>query len=94
MESCPHLGAVPQPYPQARADGCEECLATGGHWVELRRCLTCGHVGCCDSSPGKHATAHFHGSGHPVMQSFELGAMWGWCYIHERELGPFEPPRE
>ncbi|MER6559028.1 UBP-type zinc finger domain-containing protein [Streptomyces sp. NPDC001027] len=65
-------------------DGCEECLAIGGHWVHLRLCLTCGHVGCCDSSPGKHATAHFSRTGHPVIQSFESGEDWRWCFIDEQ----------
>ncbi|GIG01821.1 UBP-type zinc finger domain-containing protein [Catellatospora citrea] len=69
--------------PAARADGCEECLRDGTTWVHLRRCLTCGHIGCCDSSPHKHATAHFHEVGHPVIQSFEPGEDWRWCYLHE-----------
>ena len=73
--------------------GCEECLKTGGRWVHLRLCLHCGHVGCCDNSPGLHATKHFHASGHAVMQSFEPGEDWGWCYIDVAELGPFAPRR-
>ena len=60
--------------------GCKECLATGGDWVHLRLCLTCGHVGCCDDSPSKHATAHFHASKHPVIRSYEPGEEWGYCY--------------
>lgn len=67
-------------------DGCEECLAEGTQWVKLRRCLACGHVGCCDSSVGKHATAHNASTGHLVMQSFEPGEDWLWCYEHE-EMG-------
>lgn len=71
--------------PKARTpDGCEECLASGGRWVHLRLCLSCGHVGCCDSSPGKHATAHFKGTGHPVMRSFQPGEDWRWCYLDEQ----------
>jgi len=66
--------------------GCEECLKTGQRWVHLRLCLTCGHIGCCDSSPGHHATKHFHHAGHPVMVSYEPGERWGWCYIDEAEV--------
>ena len=71
---------------EPRADGCEDCLATGGRWVHLRLCLTCGHVGCCDSSPNKHATAHFHASAHPLVQSFEPGENWVWCYADDTLL--------
>src|SRR3974390_95356 len=73
MESCEHLQQTRQPFAKARTEGCEECLATGGGWVELRVVLACGQVGCCDSSPGRHATAHFHETHHEVMQSFEPG---------------------
>jgi hypothetical protein len=65
------------------ADGCQDCLAIGAHWVHLRLCMTCGHVGCCDSSPNKHATAHFHTSGDPIVQSYEPGEDWWWCYIDQ-----------
>ena len=75
----PHLAAAH--HVDATSDGCEECLKEGTDWVELRVCLTCGHVGCCDSSPGKHATAHFHATGHPIIESFEPGEDWGWCYV-------------
>jgi uncharacterized UBP type Zn finger protein len=63
-------------------------------WVHLRLCLSCGHVGCCDSSPGRHATAHARDTKHPVMASFQPGERWAWCYVDEKELpvpGPFEP---
>ena len=93
MESCEHLQKTAQPYPKGRTEGCEECLAAGMRWVQLRVCLACGHVGCCDSSEGKHATAHFHQTKHAVMQSFEPGQTWGWCYVHERTLGPFTSAR-
>jgi hypothetical protein len=63
--------------------GCEECLRLGTPWVHLRLCLTCGHVGCCDSSPMRHASAHFHASDHPIIQSLEHGETWRWCYVHE-----------
>ncbi len=63
--------------------GCVECDASGGWWVHLRRCAQCGHVGCCDSSPSQHATAHFRGTGHPVMHSFEPGEDWFWDFARE-----------
>ena len=62
--------------------GCQECLEAGGWWFHLRRCTTCGHVGCCDSSPGRHATLHFHDSTHPVIESAEPNEDWRWCYVH------------
>lgn len=70
----------------ARTPGCEECLKQGAGWVHLRLCLSCGHVGCCDSSPGKHATRHAHHTHHPVMASFEPGERWAWCYADEAEV--------
>ncbi len=66
-----------------RPKGCEECLKIGQGWVHLRECLVCGHVGCCDSSIGKHATGHFHALHHPVMRSLEPGDHWGWCYVDQ-----------
>jgi uncharacterized UBP type Zn finger protein len=77
--TCTHVGQGKAPAP--RTAGCEECLRIGQRWVHLRLCLTCGHVGCCDSSIGKHATRHFHGTQHPVMRSLEPGESWGWCYV-------------
>lgn len=85
--ACTHLDRIRVVLPRTPA-GCEECLRTGSRWVELRMCQTCGHVGCCDSSPGRHATAHFHATQHPVMQSFESGEQWGWCYVDEVTLSP------
>src|SRR5262245_27111870 len=85
--TCSHLNEIQDAKPRT-PDGCEECLAQGGEWVQLRLCLTCGHVGCCDSSPGKHATAHFHSTHHPLMRSFEPGDDWGWCYVDELSLRP------
>jgi len=85
--SCTHLEHVHDVKPGTPA-GCEECLKTGGRWVHLRLCLTCGHVGCCDNSPGRHATRHFHNTGHPLIRSFERGEDWGWCYIDELFLEP------
>ncbi len=72
---------------QRPARGCVDCLAIGGRWVHLRECLTCGHVGCCDSSPNKHATKHFHATKHPIISSAEPGETWCWCYVDERVLG-------
>ncbi|MGV9712996.1 UBP-type zinc finger domain-containing protein [Gordonia sp. NPDC003424] len=72
------------PPPHAALDACEECTQLGEHhWAHLRMCLTCGHVGCCDSSPRRHATAHFEDTRHPVMRSAEPGEVWRWCYVHE-----------
>jgi uncharacterized UBP type Zn finger protein len=65
------------------AEGCEECLRMGATWVHLRECLTCGHIGCCDASPNKHATKYFHSLGHPIIRSFQPGEEWRWCYIDE-----------
>jgi uncharacterized UBP type Zn finger protein len=67
----------------------------GSGWVHLRLCLTCGHVGCCDSSPNKHATAHFRHTHHPIIRSFETGEDWGWCYVDEIafEHAPRPQPR-
>ena len=78
---CVHLDQVRPVAPTA--DGCEECLADGGRWVHLRVCMSCGHVGCCDSSPGKHATAHSRATAHPVVQSYEPGEDWWWCFVDE-----------
>ena len=64
-------------------EGCEDCLATGGRWVHLRMCMTCGKIGCCDSSPNKHATKHAHAADHPVLHSAEPGEDWSWCVIDE-----------
>jgi hypothetical protein len=77
----PHVAAIRQVRPCT--NGCEECLRLGTPWVHLRLCLTCGHVGCCDSSPMRHARAHAHAVGHPIVQSLERGEDWRWCYIHE-----------
>jgi uncharacterized UBP type Zn finger protein len=65
----------------AKTQGCEECLAAGDRWVSLRLCLSCGHVGCCDSSKGKHATKHFQQTAHAIMRSIEPGQDWRWCYV-------------
>ena len=81
---CLHEADI-EPRPP-RTEGCEECLKLGTPWVHLRLCLTCGHVGCCDSSPGRHATRHFHSTTHPVIASYEPGERWAWCYVDEEEV--------
>jgi hypothetical protein len=78
---CAHLDGTDTRAPSG--NGCVECLEIGGRWVHLRRCTACGHVGCCDSSPLRHATAHHRQSGHPLIQSFEPGEDWYWCYVDE-----------
>ena len=79
--SCTHLDQIRNVKPSA--SGCEECLKTKDQWVHLRMCLTCGHVGCCDSSKNEHATKHFRATGHPIIRSIEPGEDWRWCYPDE-----------
>lgn len=78
----PHLALV-RPVTARTPQGCEECLRLGTPWVHLRLCLTCGQVGCCDSSPMKHARAHAYAATHPIVRSLEPGEDWRWCYIDE-----------
>jgi len=85
--TCEHLGSVRDVSPST-LEGCEDCLREGTRWVHLRECLSCGHVGCCDNSPRRHATAHWRATTHPVMRSFEPGEEWGWCYPDELMLAP------
>jgi len=80
-ERCAHELQIRTVTPSAL--GCEECLKIGSPWVHLRICRSCGHVGCCDSSPHKHATAHFHASGHPIIEGYDPPEGWGWCYVDE-----------
>ena len=84
MSICQHNGAVRDVIPTAR--GCQECLEIGSPWVHLRICRTCGHVGCCDQSPHRHATAHYHKTGHPIMEGYDPPEGWGWCYVDEIEV--------
>lgn len=83
MPTCTHLDEVQILEPSEPIAGCVECLATGGHWLHLRMCQTCGHVGCCDNSPGRHATAHNRATAHPIIRSVEPGEDWSWCYVDE-----------
>lgn len=82
---CKHLDQIQQRETDKHV--CEECVKTGDHWVHLRMCLTCGHVGCCDSSKNRHATKHYHKDKHPLMRSIEPGENWVWCYVDETIVG-------
>jgi uncharacterized UBP type Zn finger protein len=82
-ETCTHLDQIDRDVQPDSTIGCSDCLAAGLRWVHLRECMSCGHVACCDSSPGQHATAHFHASGHAIMRSIEPGESWWWCYVDE-----------
>ncbi|HEX8630737.1 MAG TPA: cation:proton antiporter [Catenuloplanes sp.] len=84
--ACPHTGTIEPVLPSA--PGCQECLTAGTTWVHLRVCLSCGHVGCCDSSPNRHAGAHFAATDHPIMTSAETGENWAWCYLDETTIEP------
>jgi uncharacterized UBP type Zn finger protein len=83
MTTCTHLGTITVLQLPDSVTGCEECLRQGGVWLHLRICLECGHVGCCDDSPSRHATAHYHAAGHPLIRSLEPGEEWVWCYVDE-----------
>jgi hypothetical protein len=78
-DTCTHLDQIDEAA-EPSEDGCEDCLRAGGQWVHLRMCRSCGHIGCCDSSPNTHATKHNAESGHPLISSFEPGETWWWCY--------------
>ena len=83
MATCTHLDHIRITELPESVDGCEECLAAGGKWLHLRICLECGHVGCCDSSPGRHASSHARAVEHPIMRSLEPGEDWSWCFVDE-----------
>jgi Zn-finger in ubiquitin-hydrolases and other protein len=76
---CTHTGAIERVVPSAL--GCEECLRMGSEWVHLRLCRSCGHVGCCDESPNRHARAHFQETRHPIIEGYDPPEGWGWCFI-------------
>ena len=82
---CAHLNAITT-VKHAKKRECEECVKTGDRWVHLRVCLTCGKVGCCDSSPNKHASRHGAEAGHPIVRSAEPGETWCWCYVDDVPL--------
>jgi Zn-finger in ubiquitin-hydrolases and other protein len=81
VNPCAHATAIKDVTPSA--PGCEACLKIGSPWVHLRLCRTCGHVGCCDDSPNKHATKHFRATGHPIIEGYDPPEGWGWCYVDE-----------
>ena len=81
--SCTHRNQIVFVDPPEPIEGCEECLAIGGQWVHLRMCQRCGKVGCCDSSPNRHASKHAHAAGHPVLRSVEPAENWSWCEVDE-----------
>jgi uncharacterized UBP type Zn finger protein len=81
-QECTHLDQILEDVVPS-AQGCEDCLRTGDTWVHLRECLTCGHVGCCDSSKNKHAHRHADEAGHPIVRPFEPGDDWRWCFVDE-----------
>ena len=86
--ACTHLDTAQVTELPDPVTGCEECLKIGSQWVHLRMCLACGKVGCCDNSPHRHATAHFHETGHPLIRSAQPGESWWWCYVDEVMLAP------
>jgi uncharacterized UBP type Zn finger protein len=83
MAECAHLDTVTVTELPVAVDGCEDCLAIGGRWLHLRICLECGHVGCCDDSPNRHARAHAQEAAHPLIRSLEPGEEWSWCFVDE-----------
>jgi Zn-finger in ubiquitin-hydrolases and other protein len=83
MAQCTHLDHVHVTQLPEAVDGCQDCLAIGAEWLHLRICLECGHVGCCDDSPNRHATAHANEHSHPIIRSLEPGEEWSWCYVDE-----------
>jgi hypothetical protein len=90
MPACSHVGETRAV--EASGWGCKECLERGMRWVHLRICMSCGHVGCCDSSQGKHATRHHRHAHHPIIRSYEHSETWGYCYVDQRELTGEELP--
>jgi uncharacterized UBP type Zn finger protein len=85
MPACRHTNEIQ--VTETVKKGCEDCLRTGDTWVHLRLCLTCGHVGCCDSSKNRHATAHYRSTKHPLVRSIEPGESWVWCYVDKTMAG-------
>lgn len=83
LTTCDHLNQIKITAKPDEVKGCDECLQIGSSWVEVRMCLTCGHVGCCDSSKHQHARKHYETTQHPIIQSVEPGQKWGWCYLDE-----------
>jgi uncharacterized UBP type Zn finger protein len=86
MAACTHLDQIQITQLPEAVEGCADCLLSGGLWLHLRICLACGHVGCCDDSPNRHATAHARSSGHPIIRSLEPGEEWSWCFVDEMAM--------
>lgn len=86
VDPCAHAGAITIKSVKRPAEGCVDCLKIGGRWLHLRVCLSCGHVGCCDSSPNRHASAHARETEHPIITSAEVGETWAYCYPDDRAL--------
>src|SRR5438309_8286789 len=82
MSTCTHLERIVVNRPES-VEGCEDCLAIGGSWVHLRVCRSCARIGCCDSSPNKHASRHARESGHPIVTSVERGEYWSYCFLDD-----------
>lgn len=82
-EICSHLDTIDPDVKASSAEGCSQCLRTGGSWVHLRECMTCGEVGCCDDSPNQHATKHYEATAHPIMRSLQPGEDWYWCFVDQ-----------
>ena len=89
-DPCEHFSTIRKV--KVRTNGCKECMALGAAWNQLRICLSCGHVGCCEDSEHAHALAHFNATGHPMISSIERGESWGWCYIHRCYFDPMPGP--
>jgi hypothetical protein len=85
MANCPHTNQINPEVKPKTPQGCEECLKTGQRWVALRECQTCGHVGCCDSSQGRHARQHYDETHHAIMQAYP-DQSWSWCYVDQTYL--------
>jgi uncharacterized UBP type Zn finger protein len=94
MAACTHVDQVQLTELPEEVAGCEECLEVGDPWCHLRICLTCGHVGCCDSSPNRHASKHAAASEHPIMRSLQPGEDWSWCFVDELAMRLREPTGE
>ena len=92
MPTCSHIDMIAEVEPSS-LDSCPECVARGEAWLHLRVCLICGHTGCCDDSPNRHARAHYHKTGHPIIQSLEPREIWRWCFIDEVMLPTGRPFR-
>ncbi len=81
--ACTHLDQIEYLAPETEVAGCPQCMATGDRWVHLRMCQSCGHIGCCDNSPNRHASTHARDTGHPIMRSAEPGEDWSYCYLDD-----------